>query len=75
MPSEIKSGLIKRTVKNYDCENNEIAKHCWEEDHNIDQKRVVGRNSRLISRKIKGTMHYLNNSNQFRKVSYMLPEI
>ena len=32
-----------RSVRNCDCEKNEIAKHCWEADHNFswDQKNVV----------------------------------
>ena len=45
----------KRSVRNCDCDKNEIAKHCWEADHNFswDQKKVVDRESRLISKKIK----------------------
>ena len=40
----------KRSVRNCDCDKNEIAKHCWEADHNFswDQKKVVDRESRLI---------------------------
>ena len=35
----------KRSVRNYDCDKNEIAKHCWEADHNFnwDQKKVIDR--------------------------------
>ena len=31
----------KRSVRNCDCDKNEIAKHCWEADHNFswDQKK------------------------------------
>ena len=56
---------------------NEIAKHCWEADHNFnwDQKKVVDRKSRLIPRKIKETIHSLKNPNHINKISYMLPEI
>ena len=52
-------------------------KHCWEADHNFnwDQKKVVDRESRLIPRKIKETIHSLKNSNHINKISYMLPEI
>ena len=59
-----------------DCDKNEIAKHCWEADHNFsrDQK-VVDRESRLIPRKIKETIHSLKNLNHNKKISYMLPEI
>ena len=40
----------KRPVRNYDCENNEIAKHSWERDYNFnwDQKKVVDREITLI---------------------------
>ena len=35
----------KRSVRNCDCDKNEIAKHCWEADHNLnwDQKKVIGK--------------------------------
>ena len=40
----------KRYVRNCDCGKNEIAKQCWEADHNFnwDQKKVIDRESRLI---------------------------
>ena len=49
----------KRSVRNCDCDKNEIAKHCWEADHhfNCDQKKVIDRESRLIPRKFKETIH------------------
>ena len=49
----------KRSVTNCDCDRNKTAKHCWEADHNFkwDQKKVIHRESRLISRKIKETIH------------------
>ena len=48
-----------RSARNCDCDKNEIAKHCWEADHNFNwgQKKVIDRESRLIPRKIKGTIH------------------
>ena len=47
----------KRSVRNCDCDKNEIAKHCWEADHNFswDQKKVVDRESRSIPMMIKKT--------------------
>ena len=67
----------KRYARNFNCEKNEITKHCWEADHNFswDQKKVVDRESRSIPRKIKETIHSLKNSNNISKISYMLPEI
>ena len=54
-----------------------MAKHCWEADHNFicDQKKVVDRDSRLICRRIKETIHSLKSPNHIKKISYMFPEI
>ena len=40
----------KRSGRNYDCENYEMAKHCWEADQNFSQrqKKVVDMESWLI---------------------------
>ena len=67
----------KRSVRNYDCDKNKVAKHCWEADHNFSwvQKKVINRESRLIPRKIKETIHSLKNPNHINKISYTLPEI
>ena len=72
-----RSDEYKRSVRNCDCDKNEIAKHCWEADHNFnwDQKKVIDRESRLIPIKIKETIHVLKNPNQINKIFYMLPEI
>ena len=35
----------------------------------LDQKKVVDRESRLIPRKIKETLHYLKNPNHISKIS------
>ena len=66
----------KRSVRSCDCDKNEIAKHCWEADHNFnwDQKKVIEGESRLIPRKIKETIDSLKNPNHINKISYMLPE-
>ena len=67
----------KRSVRNCDCDKNEIAKHSWEADHNFnwEQKKVIDRESRLIPRKIKETIHSLENPYHINKTSYNLPEI
>ena len=66
----------KRSIRNCDCDKKEIAKHCWETEHNFnwDPKKVIDRKSRLIHRKIKETIHSLKNPNHI-KISYILPEI
>ena len=55
LPLKSHSDEHKRSVRYSDCEKNEIAKHCWEADHNSswDQKKVVDRESRLIPKEIK----------------------
>ena len=67
----------KRSIKNCDREKNENAKQSWKADHifSWDQKKVVDRESRLIPRKIKETLHSLRSPNPINKFSYMLPEI
>ena len=74
---KLHSDKHKRSVSNCDCDKNEIAKHCWEPDRNFnwDQKEVIDRESRLILRKIKETIHSLKNANHIDKISYMLPKI
>ena len=49
--------LNGRSVRNCDCDKNEIAKHCWKADHNFnrDQKKGIDRESRLVPRKTKKT--------------------
>ena len=67
----------KRSVRNCNCDKNEYAKHCWEADHNFscDHKKVIDRESRLIPRKIKETIHSMKNPNHINRISYMLHEI
>ena len=61
----------KRSVRNCDYDKNEIAKHCWEADHNFgwDQKKVVDRENRLFFKKMKETMHSLKNANHINEIS------
>ena len=60
----------KRSVRNYDCNKNEIGKHCWEADHNFswDQKKLVDRESKLILRKTKETINSLKNPDHINKI-------
>ena len=54
-----------------------MVKHCCEADKNFtwDKKKVFDRESRLIPRKMKETIHSLMNPNRINKVLYMLSEI
>ena len=67
----------KRSVRNCDCDQNEIAKGCWETDPKFSwgQKKVIDREIWSIPRKIKETIHYLKNPNHINKISYVLREI
>ena len=68
--------MNKSDLKSCDCEKTEIAKHCWEADHNFkwDQTKVVDRESMLIPRNIKQTIHSLKNLDHINKIFCMLPE-
>ena len=61
----------KRSDRNCNCDKNEYAKHCWKADHNFsrDQKKVIDRESRLIPRKIKETIHSMKNPNHINRIS------
>ena len=62
----------QKIFKDCDWENNEIAKHCF---HNFswDQKKVVDKGSRLISKKSKETINSLKNPSYINKFSFMSP--
>ena len=68
---KLRSGEHKRSIRNCDCDKNEITKDCWEADHNVnwDQKKVIDGKSRLIPGKIKETIHFLKNPNHTNKIS------
>ena len=62
-PLKSRSDEHKRSVRNCDCDKNEIVKHCLEADHNFnwDQKKVIEES--------------LKNPNHINKICDMLPEI
>ena len=66
----------KRPVRNCDCEKNEIARHCWEAEHNFSwgQKNIVDRESRLTPRKIKETIHPMKNLNHIKRLPKTLSD-
>ena len=70
---KLRSNEHKKSVRNCNFEKNEMAKHCWEADHTFvwDQKKVVDRDSKLIPRKIKETVHSLKNPDHINKISYI----
>ena len=76
-PLKLRSEEHEKSVKNCHFDRNKIAKHCCKADHNsnLDQKKVVDRESRLIRWKVKETIHLLKNPNYINKISYMRPKI
>ena len=67
----------KRSVMYYECQKNESAKLCWEEDYNFkrDWKKVVDRERRLFPRNYIEKIHYLKHPNHINKISNILSEI
>ena len=53
-----------------------IVKNCWNEDHilELESKKTIDGENKLIPRKIKDDIHSLKNPN-LNKVCYMLSEI
>ena len=49
--SKLRSDEHKRSVRNCNCDKNEIVKHCREADHNFnwDQKKVIDRKKQVNS--------------------------
>ena len=66
-----------RAVRNRDIEKNEIADHCWKENHqmNWDNKKVIDRERNMYARKIKETIHSIKDKNHVNSISYNLPDI
>ena len=76
-PLKSHSDEHKKSVRNSNCDKNEISKQCGEADHNFswDQKKVIDRESRLVPKKSKETIPSLKNPNHIKKIFCMLPEI
>ena len=66
-----------RAVRNGDTDKNEIADHCWENDHemNWDERKVIDTEAYIKDRKIKETIHSLKDENHINSISYILPNI
>lgn len=66
-----------RAVRNGDIEKNEIADHSWKYNHRFDweKKTIIDREQNMVSRKIKETIHSINDRNHINSISYSLPDI
>ena len=73
---KLRSDEHNRSVRNFDCDKNEIPKHCWEANHDSswDQKKIVDRESRLIPWKIRETIDSWKNLYHINNV-IKIPEI
>ena len=67
----------ERAVRNGDIDKNEIADHSWKHDHKFDwnKKSIIDREQHMVSRKIKETIHSINDKNHINGISYSLPDI
>jgi len=74
---KVRSSEHMRAVRNMDIEKNEIADHCWKFNHemNWNNKKVIDTEPYVWSRKIKETIHSINDTNHINSISYNLPEI
>ena len=66
-----------RAVRNGDTDKNEIADHCWENDHemNWDERKIIDTEAYIKERKIKETIHSIKDRNHINSISYILPNI
>ena len=64
-------------MKNQDVDKNEIADHCWKNDHemNWEERKVIDAEPYIYARKIKETIHSIKDKNHINSISYNLPEI
>lgn len=67
----------ERAVRNGDTDKNEIADHSWKHNHRFDwnKKSIIDREQHMVPRKIKETIHSINDKNHINSISYTLPDI
>ena len=66
-----------RAVRAADTRRYETAYHCWKYNHDFDweNKKIMDYEANTTTRKIKETIHTLNNNNHINGISYRLPHI
>ena len=66
-----------RAVRNGDVTKNEIADHCWTNDHKFDweNRKIIDKEKGWTARKIKETIHSTQNSSSINSTSYNVPAI
>ena len=64
-------------MKTQDVDKNEIADHCWKNDHEMNWEgwKVIDAEPYIYARKIKETIHSIKDKNHINSISYNLPEI
>ena len=72
-----RSSEHQRAVRNGDTDKNEIADHCWKENHQMNWKgkSVIDRERNIYARKIKETIHSIKDNKHINSISYQLPDI
>ena len=74
---ETRSKEHKRAIRNGDVDKNEMAEHCWKNDHtmNWDEREIIDFEQNLVSRKIKESIHSVKDKHHINSISYSLPDI
>ena len=64
-------------MRNGDVTKNEIADHCWTNDHKFDweNRQIIDKEKGWTARKIKETIHSTQNSSSINSTSYNVPAI
>ena len=57
-------------MKNQDVDKNEIADHCWKNDHemNWEERKVIDAEPYIYARKIKETIHSIKDKNHINNI-------
>jgi uncharacterized protein (UPF0335 family) len=64
-------------VRKGNVDKNEIAEHCWQQDHHFDfdQRQIIDKEQKWTARKIKEAIHSEWDKNHINNIQYKLPDI
>ena len=67
----------KAAVRKGNTKTNEIADHCWNHNHTFDwdERTILNYEYNTIKRKMKETIHTMQERSHINNISYRLPEI
>ena len=66
--------LEQMSIKNQDVDKNEIADHCWKNDHemNWEERKVIDVEPYIYARKIKETIYSIKDKNHINNITTFL---